>query len=174
MLAWHGRAGRAGSALHGPPTGHSLDLATAPWGRGCEAVGSSGTRGARWALAQGTLGPAYCWGRGSSFYSCSGHASRELKGSYSLVDIGRDLSSSPAPCQASCSILTRGPGKALDGVTPLLANDPSRPRGNCCGGNGLGLSLPCARGRGSGPFGVESPRHSGHWMYIRAVDRFEH
>lgn len=78
-LAWHGRAGRAGSALHGPPTGHSLDLAAAPWGRGCEAVGRSGTRGARGALARGTLGLAYRWGRGSSFGGCRGRVSRERK-----------------------------------------------------------------------------------------------
>lgn len=58
-----------------------------------------------------------------------------------------------------------GPGKAPDGVTPALDNDPSSPRGNCCGGSRAGPSRLCSRRQSGWPFRSESPRPSGNGMY---------
>lgn len=63
-------------------TGLRLDTAlTWPLPRGAEAAKRWGVwdPGSQGALARGTLGLAYRWGRGSSFGGCRGRVSRERK-----------------------------------------------------------------------------------------------
>lgn len=168
-LAWHGRAGRAGSALHGPPTGHSLDLAAAPWGRGCEAVGSlgPGEPGGRWHGAPSVWRTA---GGGAHPSVAAGAVSAE-SGRWSQPGghRGRPLLL-PSTLPGQLQLLMMRPGKAPDGVTPALDNDPSSPRGNCCGGSRAGPSRLCSRRQSGWPFRSESPRPSGNGMYARSAD----
>lgn len=76
----------------------------------------------------------------------------------------------PSTLPGQLQLLMMGPGKAPDVVTPALDNDPSSPRGNCCGGSRAGPSRLCSRRQSGWPFRSESPRPSGNGMYARSAD----
>lgn len=77
----------------------------------------------------------------------------------------------PSTLPGQLQLLMMGPGKAPDGVTPALDNDPSSPRGNCCGGSRAARRASAAGGRAAGPFGVSlrGPQAMG-CMRVRLTD----